>query len=534
MGLNIRLYGINSPKAFTLSYKIGKTAGNESVIATGYTSYGSLYPASSSRNYTNDPIIFPDASFDTQYWFKLTYTGDTGDVNYYIQNIFTNEAEVYDNCINCCYFPNVGTASFVHPPTATPAATPIPTPSATPAATPIPTPSATPGATPNPTATATAPAPTATATATAPAPTASATAPAPTASATAPAPTPTPSATSFPGDCYTMVFPTSVTTFDGKTLYICYQKTDNTNVCWPYSQYEDSGLNSPNITVKICSKTFPSLKYGPTGDQVIPDVNFTITTGSGCTDSSNCGGNDPVPPAPTATAEPITNASGDCYKWSVSDGNSNSGMTVTYTPLNSNTPVTTNVNMVESDTQYYYICSKTLADFRDGGNQAVFPSIQNGTCSLVNGVYSGCQSPIPAATSTPGPTSTPNPTPTQTAAPGTPCISITEYSTQGTTECLLNNVPYYYTVITALLTNGSGSAMNAVGDVYVYVNITESFLYTQENTLDYSIKILNGTSSAQLTVVTEIPVDNGQGNCENERRVINSYSTQAGYSICSP
>ena len=79
MGLNIRLYGINSPKAITLSYKIGKTAGNESVIATGYTSYGSLYPASSSRNYTNDPIIFPDASFDTQYWFKLTYTGDTGD-----------------------------------------------------------------------------------------------------------------------------------------------------------------------------------------------------------------------------------------------------------------------------------------------------------------------------------------------------------------------------------------------------------------------------------------------------------------------
>ena len=127
MGLNIRLYGINSPKAFTLSYKTGKTAGDESVIATGYTSYGSLYPASSSRNYTNDPIIFTNASFDTQYWFKLTYTGDTGDVNYIIENIFTNEAEVYDNCINYCYFPPLRSAVYIAP-TPTPSPTPSPTP----------------------------------------------------------------------------------------------------------------------------------------------------------------------------------------------------------------------------------------------------------------------------------------------------------------------------------------------------------------------------------------------------------------------
>lgn len=127
MGLNIRLYGINSPKAFTLSYKTGKTAGDDSVIATGYTSYGSLYPASTSRNYTTDPIIFTNASFDTQYWFKLTYTGDTGDVNYVIENIFTNEAEVYDNCINYCYFPNVGSAVYIAP-TPTPSPTPSPTP----------------------------------------------------------------------------------------------------------------------------------------------------------------------------------------------------------------------------------------------------------------------------------------------------------------------------------------------------------------------------------------------------------------------
>jgi hypothetical protein len=127
MGLNIRLYGINSPKAFTLSYKTGKTAGDDSVIATGYTSYGPLYPNSSSRDYNTNPIIFTDASFDTQYWFKLTYTGDTGDVNYVIENIFTNEAEVYDNCINYCYFPNVGSAVYIAP-TPTPSPTPSPTP----------------------------------------------------------------------------------------------------------------------------------------------------------------------------------------------------------------------------------------------------------------------------------------------------------------------------------------------------------------------------------------------------------------------
>jgi hypothetical protein len=80
MGLNIRLYGINSPKAFTLSYKTGKTAGNESVIATGYTSYGSLYPASASRNYTTDPIIFPDASFDLVLFRIPLTSGNSGTI----------------------------------------------------------------------------------------------------------------------------------------------------------------------------------------------------------------------------------------------------------------------------------------------------------------------------------------------------------------------------------------------------------------------------------------------------------------------
>ena len=209
-------------------------------------------------------------------------------------------------------------------------------------------------------------------------------------------------------------------------------------------------------------------------------------------------------------------------------------MTVTYTPLDTNTPFTTNVNMVESDTEYYTICSKTLPIFMDNGNGVTFPYVQDGVCSLVNGVYSGCQSPTQTPTPTPTLTKTPTLTPTLTAASGTACISITEYSTQGTTECLSNNVPYFYTVITALLTDGNGNTMVAVGDVYAYVNVTVNVLYQQENTYEYPIEITSGTSSGELTITTSIPVDNGQGNCENETRVINSYSAQIGYSICSP
>ena len=95
-------------------------------------------------------------------------------------------------------------------------------------------------------------------------------------------------------------------------------------------------------------------------------------------------------------------------------------------------------------------------------------------------------------------------------------------------------MPYFYTVITALLTDGNGNTMVAVGDVYAYVNVTVNVLYQQENTYEYPIEITSGTSSGELTITTSIPVDNGQGNCENETRVINSYSAQIGYSICSP
>ena len=168
MGINIRLYGIVSEKPFTLSYKTGLTAGNESVIATGYTSYsygsnlsGGVYSPSTVRNYNTNPIIFTGGTYDTQYWFKLTYTGDTGDVNYIIENITTHEIELYEKEI-CCFYGGSsqyiiptptpsptpilcifsgGTASFQSGPTPTPTPVP-PTPTPTPVPpTPTPTPS---------------------------------------------------------------------------------------------------------------------------------------------------------------------------------------------------------------------------------------------------------------------------------------------------------------------------------------------------------------------------------------------------------
>jgi hypothetical protein len=74
--------------------------------------------------------------------------------------------------------------------------------------------------------------------------------------------------------------------------------------------------------------------------------------------------------------------------------------------------------------------------------------------------------------------------------------------------------------------------MNAVGDVYAYASVTENILYQGENTYIYPIEISSGTSSGELTIITSIPVDNGQGNCDTETRVINNYSAQVGYSIC--
>ena len=145
MGLNIRINGVTSQNQFKLYYKTGNTVGNESVIATGYTQYttgsdfsGGVYEKSTIRNYSSNPIIFTNASYSTQYWFKLYDTVTSG---YTIENIYTNHQEYYDSCINCCYFSggtaqylvdctfSGGTASYTlatPTPTSTPTATPTP------------------------------------------------------------------------------------------------------------------------------------------------------------------------------------------------------------------------------------------------------------------------------------------------------------------------------------------------------------------------------------------------------------------------
>jgi hypothetical protein len=130
MGLNLKLKGIISPNPFKLLYKTGATAGNESVVTNGYTYFpnsSTTYQASSDGSYYNtNPIIFSGASYNTQYWFKIL---DTVTGGYVIENIYTNEQEVYDNCINCCIF-NGGVSEYIAPPTATPTTTPTTTPTA--------------------------------------------------------------------------------------------------------------------------------------------------------------------------------------------------------------------------------------------------------------------------------------------------------------------------------------------------------------------------------------------------------------------
>jgi len=109
MGLNIRIHDINVPASFELFYKTGNTPGNMTVIENGYTQFGGIYPSS-----TNE-VVFTDATFNTQYWFKIQYTGVTGQENsvgYIIENIKTHQpvGHIY-YALHCCDFSG-GTAEF--------------------------------------------------------------------------------------------------------------------------------------------------------------------------------------------------------------------------------------------------------------------------------------------------------------------------------------------------------------------------------------------------------------------------------------
>jgi hypothetical protein len=101
MGLNIRLHNINLKNNFKLSYRIGNTSGDVNTINSGYSPYtdgaslsnGTVYPSSDITDYEITPIIFKDAQFNTQYWFKFL---DQTTGLYTIENINTHESKYYE------------------------------------------------------------------------------------------------------------------------------------------------------------------------------------------------------------------------------------------------------------------------------------------------------------------------------------------------------------------------------------------------------------------------------------------------------
>lgn len=266
-----------------------------------------------------------------------------------------------------------------------PTATPTPIPTATPTPTPVgPTATPTPTSTPIP--------PTAT--------------PTPTPIGATPTPTPTP--TILPGTCYEMAIPYSATTQLGEDLYIIYRKTDGNTVQWVYSAFEDSGENVGYYTINICSETYPSIRYGYSGNIETPEGVIMITEGGGCTTSVDCGGNDPTPPPPTPTPTPIPNDSGLCYTYTLTEEQTllYSGITVNYTPLGGVSTITVNAisgveTMDNQDGTYTYnICSKTQPIFYDGLYAVdAFQVDQNGACDYEN----NCFNPIIPPTPTPTP-----------------------------------------------------------------------------------------------------------------------------------
>lgn len=312
MGLNIRLFGITSPVPFTLSYRIGATAGNDSVISTGYTSYSvgaelsnGRYQNSTLRNYNTDPIIFTNAQFDTQYWFKLSYTGETGDVGYIIENIKTNEVETYEKDI-CCF--TGGTSNYV--------AGPTPTPQPTSTATPIPT--ATPTPSPSPTSTNVPPTPTPTPTSTGVEPTAT---PTPTPSSTA---TPTPTPTETPGDGLCFGYTYTQFEIDNGLPSVRYRNMSDNIVTSAITGLMTVDNLNGTYTAYICAKQGSSY-----ATPVCVDGGMEVTCPNGWIEGANCSSEPTcaLPPTATPTATPVGQTStptptptpgGNCIAWSES------------------------------------------------------------------------------------------------------------------------------------------------------------------------------------------------------------------------
>jgi hypothetical protein len=343
--LRVNITNIVSPNPFKVSFK--SVVGDDSAyggftVTTGYTYYHNgtdyssystcpTYPAGT----TSIEISSNGLDFNSNCWVKIedtvtktTLSDGTEIPRYVIENIYLHDPIAYQSC---CPQPESLTAICYHgcyPPFSLTAicisdATPTPTPTSTPTPTPTPTEVV---QTPTPT------------------PTAVGDTPTPTPTEVVQTPTPTPTAIIYPGDCYEMLIPYSMLTQLGEDLYIIYRKTDGQTVQWNYNTFEDSGANQNYYTINICSESYPSIRYGISGNVESPEGSIIVNTGGGCTTSVDCGGNDPTTPPPTPTPTPIVGDSGLCYSYTLNTNEIqlNSGLTVVYTPLGSNTTVTVN------------------------------------------------------------------------------------------------------------------------------------------------------------------------------------------------
>jgi hypothetical protein len=242
MGLNIRIYNIDCPNDFRLSYRIAPTPGDETVILSGYITYTGdtstgIYPKSTTRNYYDNPIILSGTTFDNIFfdtlWVKIQ---DTITGGYIIENIKIHSENYFSNCVPT----STPVPTATNTPTATP--TPTPTPSSTPGPTSTPEPTATDGPTATPSSTPT-PTPTATPTNT------------PTPSPT-PTSTPTPTPTSTLGDGCVIVdfnFGSEIGLSDG-----CggNGRTDTTIRAYFYDSFGGTPIPAPQtITITITGST---------------------------------------------------------------------------------------------------------------------------------------------------------------------------------------------------------------------------------------------------------------------------------------
>lgn len=248
MGLNIRIYNVDCPNDFRLSYRIAPTPGDETIISTGYTLYTGdtstgIYPKSTSRNYYDNPIILSGATFDNIFfdtlWIKIHDTVTDG---YIIENIKIHSESYFSDCLPTATPTPTSTSTPTPTPTPSSTATPTPTPSSTPAPTATDGPTATPSSTPTNTPTAT---PTNT--------------PTPTAT---PTNTPTPTPTSTLGDgCVTVdfYFGSETGLLDG-----CggNQRTDTTIRAIYYDSVNGNPAPAPQtITITITGLTSDCLGY---------------------------------------------------------------------------------------------------------------------------------------------------------------------------------------------------------------------------------------------------------------------------------